>query len=240
MLEQKANSMSFILDILFPKKCVGCRRRGGYFCQDCVYSIMQKDLICPGCERVSVGGKTHPKCIGKYGLDGLWSLGAYQGRLKLAIKALKYKFLKQLGNILVNVTLDYWVRHEPYFLEEIEKNKDQKWIVTSVPLYWLRENKRGFNQSSLIGKQLAQKLGLKYLETLKKVKYTKSQVELDEDQRKENIKNAFQIKPNYELRTMDYVLLVDDVWTTGSTLKECCYVLKRAGAKKVWALTLAR
>lgn len=198
---------------------------------------MQRDLICPKCERLSIGGQTHPKCRDKYGLDGLWSLGAYQGSLKSAIKSLKYKFIKELADILVDITIDYWERHESLLLEKIEKR--EKWVVTSVPLYWYRENKRGFNQSSVIGKLFAGKLGLEYAETLKRIRYTKSQVELKGEQREENIKDAFAISANYQLPVTNY-LLIDDVWTTGSTLRECCYVLKKAGAKKVWALTLAR
>ncbi len=222
--------MNFVLDILFPKRCVGCKAYGSYLCQNCIYEIKQKDLICPECERPSLVGKTHPYCQGKYSLDGLWSLGAYQGRLKSAITALKYKSLPQLADILANITLDYWQRHEPYFLEETKQT-----LVTAVPLHWYRKNKRGFNQAELI----ARKLGLKYIEVLKRVKYTKPQVKLEGDQRRENIKNAFALSGNNELLTNNY-LLIDDVWTTGSTLRECCSVLKKAGVKGVWALTLAR
>jgi predicted amidophosphoribosyltransferase len=59
-------------------------------------------------------------------------------------------------------------------------------------------------------------------------------------ERKKNIKNAFALLDAKNERRMTNILLIDDVWTTGSTLKECCYVLKRNGAKKVWALTIAR
>jgi len=75
---------------------------------------------------------------------------------------------------------------------------------------------------------------------LKRVRFTKSQAKLKEKQRRQNIRGAFEISADYDLGTMNYILLIDDVWTTGSTLKECSYVLKRAGAQKVWAITLAR
>ena len=79
-----------------------------------------------------------------------------------------------------------------------------------------------------------------YSEALKRTRYTKPQAKLKGGDRRQNIKNAFEITKPYALTPIPYVLLIDDVWTTGSTLKECCYVLKRAGAKKVWAVTLAR
>jgi predicted amidophosphoribosyltransferase len=78
---------------------------------------------------------------------------------------------------------------------------------------------------------------------LKRTKHTKPQVGLESWERKKNIHGAFSLSPDVltERYTLDAnVLLVDDVWTTGSTLKECCYVLKRGGVKKVWAITLAR
>ena len=112
-------------------------------------------------------------------------------------------------------------------------------MVIPVPLYWWRANDRGFNQSSLIGQSLSKKLGLDYCDGLKRIRYTKSQVKLKGKQRRANISGAFEITENCELKTKN-CLLIDDVWTTGSTMRECCYVLKRAGAKKVWALTLAR
>ena len=235
----KLLTMNLILDILFPKKCVGCRKTGSYFCNFCISNILQADLVCPRCERLAVGGQTHPVCKRKFGLDGLWSLGVYQDSLKIAIQKLKYKRVEELAVVLADITLEYWARYQPFLLDQIKKNNGEGWIITGVPLYWWRENSRGFNQSSLFGTLLAEKLGLKYCEALKRVKYTRSQVKLKGKQRHQNIKNAFQINSNYELKTMNYVLLIDDVWTTGSTLKECCYILKRAGAKKVWALTLA-
>ena len=79
-----------------------------------------------------------------------------------------------------------------------------------------------------------------YSDSLKRIRYTRSQVILKGKQRRTNIFGAFEITKPYTLTPSPYVLLIDDVWTTGSTMKECAYVLKKSGAKKVWALTLAR
>lgn len=232
--------MNFILDILFPKKCVGCAKFGSYFCQDCIGNIMQADLVCPRCEDLAVGGQTHPICRRRFGLDGLWSLGVYQNPLRAAIQTLKYKGVKELANILADVVIEYWAKYQPFVLDKIKNDKGIGWIVVPVPLYWFRENSRGFNQSSLIAKSLAEKLGLEFLDVLRRTRYTKSQTKLKGSQRRENIKDAFEISSNYQLPTTPYILLIDDVWTTGSTIRECCWVLKRGGAKKVWVLTLAR
>ncbi len=228
-----------ILDFIFPKRCVGFKRVGSYFFDKCISDIPQTDLVCPFCERLAIGGQVHPVCIRKYGLDGLWSLGIYKPPLKTAIQKLKYKWVKELASILVDITIEYWAKKGTFLLDLIKKDRGKNWIITSVPLHWSRKNWRGFNQSELIGKLFAQRLGLKYEETLKRIRKTKPQVKLAANKRKENVKGAFILSMNHELLTHN-LILVDDVWTTGSTLKECCYILKRGGAKKVWALTLAR
>lgn len=232
--------MSVILDLLFPKKCLGCNKSGSYLCRDCLADILQTDLVCPICERVSIGGQTHSFCKKRYGLDGLWSLGIYQGTFKKIIQKLKYRWAKDLAQILADLVLEYWAKYQPFLFEIIKKDKGLGWAIIPVPLHWFRENKRGFNQSSLIGQILSKKLGLGYCDGLKRIRYTSSQVKLKEHQRRENIKDAFSVSIPYTLNPTPYILLIDDVWTTGSTLKECCYILKKAGAKQVWALTLAR
>lgn len=211
-----------------------------YLCQSCAQEIKQADLVCPQCERASVGGQAHPVCQRKFGLDGLWSLGVYQGLLKEAIQRLKYSGIPELAVVLTEVVVEYWVNHQPYLLDQLRKNGGRDWVVVPVPLHWYRKNWRGFNQSSLFGQSLSKQLGLGYCEAIKRIRYTNPQARLLGKNRRQNIRNAFEIVPSYNPQTIPYVLLVDDVWTTGSTLKECCYILKRAGVKKVWAITLAR
>lgn len=231
--------LSSIINLLFPKKCLNCSKSGTYFCKNCILEIKQSDLVCPFCERLSLGGVVHPVCKRKYGLDGLWFLGIYENPLRKAIQKLKYKWITELAETLVDVTIEYWVKNPPIFLDQIKKDRGENWAIVPVPLHWSRKNWRGFNQAELIAKLFSQKLGLKYADTLTRVRNTKPQVGKDAYLRKQNIKNAFSLNTYYLIHNTN-VLLVDDVWTTGSTLKECCFVLKRGSAKSVWALTLAR
>ncbi len=224
-----------LLDLFFPKICCGCGKWGSYLCSKCIAQITQTELVCPNCERAAIGGKTHPLCQKKYGLDGLWSLGIYQGILRKAIQKLKYRFVQEMAEVLVNLMIEYWAKYSPYFLQEI----DQEWVIIPVPLYQKRQNWRGFNQSTAMGQILSNSLGLAYCDTLKRTRQTLPQVRLKSWQRRKNIKDAFSLTMNHELSTKN-ILLIDDVWTTGATLKECCYVLKKGGANKVWAITLAR
>lgn len=177
--------------------------------------------------------------VRKYGLDGLWSLGLFEGTLRRAIIDLKYHFVRALSDELLNLVLEYWARYQPFVLDQIKKDHGQNWLVVPVPLYQTRLNWRGFNQSELLAKKLAISLNLKYAPALIRIKSTTPQVKLKGATRRQNIRRAFSINTKYDIQNT-YVLLVDDVWTTGSTLKECGYILKCAGAKKVWAITLAR
>lgn len=229
-----------LLDFLFPKFCVGCNKLGTYFCPKCIKNIPQGDLVCPNCERPSIGGAVHPLCHKKYGLDGLWSLGVYQNPLRPAIQKLKYKLVRDLAEVLVNLMIEYWAKYTPEFFEEIKKDGGEGWVIVPVPLHKKRENWRGFNQAKVIGQILSNKIGLRFCEALKRTRYTKPQVGLKSWQRKSNIKGAFSLFLTNNEQLVENVLLIDDVWTTGSTLKECCLVLKRGGVKKVWAITLAR
>ncbi|MEK7203853.1 MAG: ComF family protein [Patescibacteria group bacterium] len=239
--------MNLILNVLFPKRCVGCGKFDSYFCADCVSNIMQGELICPFCERLAVGGATHPICRRRFGLDGLWSLGIYQDSLRSAIQKLKYKWVSDLAEVLVDIMIEYWAKFQPFVFDQIKKDGGKDWVIVPVPLFWWRENKRGYNQAALIGQLLSKKLGLDYLECLKRTRFTRPQVKLTEKERRKNIRNAFEMDSRFLASRRSgrgngrmNILLIDDVWTTGSTTKECCYVLKRAGAKKVWVLTLAR
>ncbi len=191
---------------------------------------------------MAVGGQTHPICKKAFGLDGLWSLGIYGGSLKVAIQKLKYEpsLVRDFAPILMDIFIEYWARYQPFVFDQIKADQGRDWTVIPVPLHWFRENKRGFNQSKLLAQLLSKDLGLDYSEGIKRIRYTKSQVRLKGKQRKENISGAFEISQDYKLHPKPYVLLIDDVWTTGSTMRECGNILKRNGVRKVWAITLAR
>lgn len=231
--------LGFFLDFLFPKRCVHCRSFGVYFCNSCRAKIEPiRFTICPMCERQAVDGVTHPGCRTRYSLDGLISFYRYDGPVKAAIKRLKYKpYIADLVDCLL-----------PSILSTIEGKEDRQklgkfngFTLVAVPLHSQRERERGFNQASLIGKAIAKELRLEFVNgVLKRTRNTKPQVELKGKDRRENVVDAFAVNKNYTLYAKRYVLLVDDVWTTGSTMRVCANVLKRAGAKEVWAMTIAR
>ncbi|OGE26607.1 hypothetical protein A3H85_02345 [Candidatus Daviesbacteria bacterium RIFCSPLOWO2_02_FULL_40_8] len=231
-----------LVDWIFPKHCVGCKKWGNYFCDNCQANILQSELVCPICERNSIGGRTHPLCQKKFALDGLWSLGVYKNPLRRAIQELKYRLVRDINQTLVDIMVQYFAKHTPDFFDEIKKDPTS-WVMVPVPLHPKRERWRGFNQSAVLAKEMAFKMGLRYEECLKRIRFTKPQVGLKGKARYQNTKDAFALFENCKLKSEhSNILLIDDVWTTGSTLKECAYVLKKnlPAGRQVWAITLAR
>jgi competence protein ComFC len=218
-----------LLEFLFPRRCLGCGQWGHYFCQNCVKKIkLIERPICPVCGRPAIGGKTHPYCQTKYSLDGLHAFFVYEGLIKKAIGQLKYKFISDLAEELIALVLQQSFSFEAK-------------ILLPLPLHPRRQRWRGFNQAELLGRLLAERFHWQaQSDILERYRYTQPQVKLRSKERKKNIQGAFRIKPLAKINQRLKVILFDDVWTTGSTLREAGQVLKRAGVKEVWGLTLAR
>ena len=107
-------------------------------------------------------------------------------------------------------------------------------------MYKPKQSVRGYNQSELIAKELFKELDISYEKNnLIKIKDTKTQSKLNKTQRIENIKEAFIIKDDAKIKDKR-VILVDDIYTTGNTVNECSKVLKKAGAKEIIVVTIAK
>jgi len=113
-------------------------------------------------------------------------------------------------------------------------------IIIPVPIHKKRKNKRGYNQSTLIAREISKSLDIICMENIlyKKINNT-MQSALNEKQRKENVKNVYAIK-NIENIKNKNIILFDDIYTTGSTVSECAKLLKQNGANKILVLTLAK
>ncbi len=111
--------------------------------------------------------------------------------------------------------------------------------LVPVPVHLSRLKSRGFNQSYIIALELGERLGRPVLDCLKRTRETKEQYNLDRAQRYLNINGAFSAKSLYNISKCKNILLVDDIYTTGSTVNECSKVLKTAGAENVYVITAA-
>jgi len=157
-------------------------------------------------------------------------VGPYEKCYKVAVKLLKFMCR---GYIAVRMGR---------MMAEVVKNEPRYWpldLVIPVPISQPNLMKRGFNQSEVLARNVAKALGLKMLpDVLVRVRETPSQRELTKEERQQNLKGAFDVRDCEKIRGKN-ILLVDDVYTTGSTAKECATVLLDAGANRVSVITWA-
>lgn len=215
-----------LFDFIFPKRCVNCGRIGKYFCVACrakIRVIQPNEPICPMCGRLALDGVTHPRCRTQYSLDGLTSFFHYDGTARKAIKAIKYRLVSDLAEEFISLV--------PKF--SLPKSS----LLIPIPLHSARYRARGFNQAEVLGTILAKRLNIPVrTDILRRVKETVPQVEMKKrDDRLKNMEYVFSCN-----HVSGNVILFDDVFTTGATMRSAANVLKRAGAAHVWAVTMAR
>lgn len=231
--------LDFFASLLYPKKCVKCGRDGAYICDRCFSEIKFLDFqICALCQKGSIDGLTHPRCKTRYGIDGIISSITYRGIVKKLLYQFKYSpYLSDLKKILGRAMYEGLIQQEIYVNFTSQKNV----YIISVPLHSQRLKKRGYNQAELLGKDLAARTGLRFVSNiLIRTENTKPQFDLKKDERRNNIIGAFSLNPKLKSEIKDNnFLLIDDIATTGSTLRECAKILKKGGAEKVLGITLA-
>lgn len=190
--------------------------------------------VCPYCLKQAIGGRVHPRCKKPFGLDGLVIACRYRGPVRLLIVKFKYRWVTDILDLLVELLVSNISRFD----------LPQNAVLVPVPLHNRRKKWRGFNQSELIARELCKRFDAKGVDLLTRVRETRTQVSLAAKERKANMSGAFKVHPSLKLRMASTVkgrkfILVDDVYTTGATMKECAKVLKRSGAKEVWGMVVA-
>lgn len=240
--------INFILDIVFPRHCLGCDILLGdedpsYVCRHCWTTInVKNNFACAFCQAPVKNGKTCPFCIKAHDLDRLLVATSYDNRLvERIVKTMKYGFVKSLADGVANLMAAYFKKRLAAGLEFSSESS----IVAAVPLHIRRLNWRGFNQAEIIGESIGKNLGLFFApDMLRRIRNNKPQAEIpDQKSRIENVQNIFKLNRDRKERISvkaQTVLLIDDVSTTGSTLDGCANALKNAGAKEVWGLVFAR
>lgn len=226
-----------LLDYIFPKYCVNCRKLGSYLCANC-FSYLSFDThgICLVCGKPSIDSLTHPGCKTRYAIDGAFCAIVYKGTARKLIFQFKYKpYVSDLKKVLGDLFFESLIQQE-MFSKILEQNP----ILVPIPLHSSKLKSRGYNHAAILADELAKRFNFKQIELLKRVKKTSSQFGLKRDERKKNVAGAFAISDKQQAIRDKYILLVDDILTTGATLLEAANVLKRAGAKKVFAATLAQ
>lgn len=211
---------------------MGCRREGKYICNDCQKKLVVPEAICPMCCKPSLDGWTHPRCRTKDGIDRLLVGLPYRGVVQECLKKVKYKSAWEVLDFLWGI----WRARVSSDLRSLHPGD----VVTSVPMWRGKERARGFNQAEMISRLLAKSCKVTNLVMLTRTRETKAMFGLTRKERQKNIEGAFRLNPKSEILNPKLVVLVDDVWTTGATMRECARVLKRGGVGEVWGVALAR
>lgn len=219
MLETLNKIKEGLFDILLPRYCLGCGREGQHICKDCEIFLGEVENTMPG-------------------LISVWE---YEGLMEKLIYKIKFDGMYHIIDELTERAL-----------EKIDLKLPEDTVITYVPMWPKKERQRGFNQSAL----LAHKLGLlltrgkqqpvRVVPLLEKIRDNRSQVGLNPQERIENVKGVFGVlKPSFNSEKLGFVvpqnvLLVDDVYTTGATIRECIKVLKKRGVENIWVFTLSK
>lgn len=220
-----------ILELIYPTRCVSCRKGGALLCPDCEKKLAPLEkLFCVVCDRPAVGGFTHPGCTTRFTPERALAGFSYRGPARRLVQGLKYRRVRKIAEIMAEMLVEELAERGLEFGAEA--------VVMPIPLSFWREGARGFNQSSLLGEALAKKLNLSFrADVLRKIRDTVTQVSLTKPERAANIRGAFSVEG--ALHGED-ILLVDDVLTTGATGREAAKTLKKAGAGQVWLLAFAK
>lgn len=199
-----------LLNLIFPPRCEVCK-------QD------SKEALCAKCFGQIKFMKPHL---------GIHCVSVYDGVIKDALHRFKFKQRKSLAEPLGILMVKYLSEITALEIKEID-------VIIPVPLHSSRQRQRGFNQVQLLAEVISKYFNLPVLPALERIKNTKPQFDLPRRERFINVSEAFKVsdsKAVYNRR----ILLIDDIYTTGSTISECSKTLKIAGAKKVEVLSLSR
>ena len=237
VLLKTKTSFSFLLDLVFPRKCLGCKKEGDWFCPKCFSALtVRKDKVCPFCNQPGKANIACDSCRKEKSLKGVFVAGDYHDQaLSEAIHFLKYKYCESVASSLAKFIYKSLAAS---LAKEFSPYSD--WLLVPVPLHKKRWRQRGFNQSEILAKELVKWVNFKPgIDLIERRYYTKPQVGLKAQERRKNLEGVFVVLDPLKVEGKRIVLL-DDVVTTGSTMEECAKVLKAAGAKEVCGLALAR
>lgn len=205
--------------------CAACLKgpsahTAAYFCVQCKAPFLNSFPL-------DLEGRCALCRAGARGFDAAYCFGFYEGPLRELIHLLKYDGMKPLAGPLG----EYLSRAVP-----LDETFD---AVVPMPLHWRRRFERGFNQAAALARDVARRRRIPLLNAVRRIRATRTQTGLTNARRRENVSGAFRAGRGRPLEGLR-LLLVDDVMTTGATGSACATALKRAGAKSVTLLTLAR
>ena len=232
-------ALETLADLVYPPHCAGCgtwQPAGRWLCERCESEARRLDgPKCAVCSRPFDGVLetfTCPNCRGEEShLDFAVSVMRSHGLVRELIHRFKYGREFHLRRILGDWLVEAF--------EDSRLAAAEKSVLIPVPLHPARLRERRFNQSAALAEWAARSRSLRVEQPLRRRLHTITQTHFDRRQRMRNLRDAFALRHNADVKDKSF-LLVDDVLTTGSTLDECARVLLEGGARSVRAITVAR
>lgn len=234
MKEMIKQYQEYLLELLYPNVCPFCGKISiEGICKQCIGKIQYvQEPLCKKCGK-PIKDEQEEYCLDckekKRSFDQGKALWIHRTPVKQAIYKYKYHNRRIYSRIFAEE------------LYRVYQDKLLRWDVQAIipiPLHKKRKKMRGFNQTEEIAKKLEEKTGIPMLpDLLVRVKATVPQKKLESQKRNENISNAFRIRRGREIPRR--ILLIDDIYTTGSTINEAAKILKLAGAEHVYFLTIS-
>ena len=236
----KLDLIGAVASLLYPPACAICSANvpiGEYLCAECDAKLVRiVPPFCAKCSEPFSGAITSIFICANCGHRALHfdaAVAAYRSRGIVRHILLEFKYRRQIH-------LRHLVARWLFASLDDERLRGRAFdLIVPVPLHPARERERGFNQSALLAELLTAHLSIKAQPALERIRYTTTQTAFDRAERMQNLHGAFRLRKKADVRHLR-VLLIDDVLTTGSTLSECARVLKKAGARSVYAATAAR
>ncbi|MEP7103859.1 MAG: ComF family protein [Candidatus Dojkabacteria bacterium] len=222
-----------IINTLIPSYCLMCNRVGVSLCTRCIRDkiFVNWNTYCCVCNSKVKRGFIHDECKDQTFLDGHIFMVSYNEGVKELIMQGKYSF---------------YYNNFKFIGQKMSKfirlfSLDEHSILVPIPLTRKKKNKRGFNQSEVICNEISKYIDFKTINLLKRTKDVSAQADLSGEKRRSNLKGIFAIDQDLQhVYSTSSVILVDDVYTTGSTLNECAKVLKENGVQRVYGYTFAK
>lgn len=249
LLQKLKRAPQALLDLLYPPRCAACAARlptpdAPDFCDPC--QELLEPIEGPRCHQCSepypgkFTGPFHcPNCTGQtFSFDFAISAWHSNGPLREAIHRFKYSRKIHLRLPLARKLRD--TLDDPRLQIQQTDTPAPDWHLVPVPLHSRRFRERRFNQSTELARTLSKLSGLPCRDLLRRTRYTTAQATLTRKQRLKNLAGAFGLKARHPGSVPSHILLIDDVFTTGSTAHECALALKKAGARHIAVLTIAR
>lgn len=229
MLRDRAHkAIPFLLEFIFPSKCVLCNEGKSTICARCASILPKARLKCLKCGNHNPYGIYCPNCVGKFKPDQVLSVFDYCNEVKKVIHEFKYKDYSFLSDELARLMLPV--------ISGI-KSLD-RYVLSPIPINRKKLLYRGYNQSELLANSLGKIMRLPVENILSRnLDARPNQAQLAKSERCKNIKGAFFIKGPAKIP--ERIILIDDVITSGATVEEATKVLKKGGAKKVVCVSLA-